>query len=62
MNVGDTVTVRVHDGRDCAATVVATYEGEPDVLDVQVGSPKPLVRIERAADPENPTPFTWRPA
>ena len=34
MNVGDTVTVRVHDGRDCAATVVATYEGEPDVLDV----------------------------
>ena len=61
MNVGDTVTVRVHDGRDCAATVVATYEGEPDVLDVQVGALKPLKRLARAADIGNPTPFTWRP-
>ena len=61
MNVGDTVTVRVHGDRDCEASVVATYEGEPDVLDVQVGTLKPLKRLVRN-DTKTPHPFTWRPA
>lgn len=58
MNVGDTVTVRVHGDRDCDALVVATYEGEPDMLDVQVGTLKPLKRLVRSDEPK---PFTWRP-
>lgn len=56
MNVGDTVTVRVHGDRDCDALVVATYEGEPDVLDVRIGDKRPI-RVTRSDDPK---PFTWR--
>lgn len=77
MNVGDTVTVRVHGGRDVSAKVLVVHGGPPEpgpsgitpdmfipsgLLDVQVGALKPLTGIARSADPANPTPFTWRPS
>jgi len=60
VKVGDTVTVRTIHGRDNAATVVEVHD--EDTLTVRIGELNPLPRLSRAADPANPTPFTWRPA